>query len=560
MSLSSSNPPDGLALGAGDLWSGLRFHAARLATGMPGYGATLGDDDPGPFRNYPSTIDRGEVGRGHAILDGIFPFAGQTVKRSDAVWSPEGVGSEWLTAVHGFHWLHDLIALGGPVAHQRAVALIMDWIDQNREWSAIAWSAPVLGVRIRAWIYSFKALFGDMDDMAQRRVRKSLARQVAHLDRVAAHESSGSARLRGLSGLVLAALCLEPFRRRLPSASRLLCVELDRQILPDGGHVERNPTVLAQILLDLVDLRAAFRSAQLEVPLGVQNAIDRMAPMIRFFRHGDGGFALFNGASEGDRDGLDRLLAASESRAKTPSGARHSGYERMQAGKTLVMADAGGPPPRDLASYGHAGALSFEMSVGKDRLIVNCGSASDSGSDWREAQRSTPAHSTVSLALTNSSALTEDGFGDRLARVTAERKDEAGSCWLDMRHDGFSKPLGFMHQRRLFLDSDGVDLRGEDRLIPVDPRQPVTPRRFEIRFHLHPAVQSSLLANQSAAFLRLPGGDGWRFRSSGAAIRLEDSIYMGRSGDARRSRQLVLTGETRDGERVVKWAVQREGS
>ena len=63
-----------------------------------------------------------------------------------------------------------------------------------------------------------------------------------------------------------------------------------------------------------------------------------------------------------------------------------------------------------------------------------------------------------------------------------------------------------------------------------------------------PSVQASLLANHEAALLKLPSGSGWRFRSGGAAIRLEDSIYMGRRGDARRTQQLVLTGETGEGE------------
>ena len=94
--------------------------------------------------------------------------------------------------------------------------------------------------------------------------------------------------------------------------------------------------------------------------------------------------------------------------------------------------------------------------------------------------------------------------------------------------------------------------------MPAAPGQPVTPRRFEVRFHLHPTVQASLLANHEAALLRLPSGAGWRFRSGGAAIRLEDSIYMGRRGDARRTQQIVLTGETGEGERIVKWAIRRE--
>ena len=560
MAISSTTPPDAAAHGGGELWSGVRFHAAKIATALPGYGATLGDDDPGPLLIDPDTVQTGHGQRGEAVLSGVFAFAGQAVRRQSGFWSPDQVSPQWLSEMHGFRWLPDLLAVGTRDARSRAVSLIMDWIDHHREWSTPVWDAPIMGRRVAALLHGFQALFGDLDDMVQRRVRKSLSRQVSHLYRVAAHEAAGGERLAALCSLVLACLCFEPFRRRLPSAARLLAAELDRQILPDGGQVERNPQVHFEILARLADLRTAFRAARLETPSDLQNAIDRMTPMARFFLHPDGGMAMFNGAQEGDRDAIARILKATESTAAPPASPRHAGYERLEAEKAVVIVDAGDPPARGCDGHSHAGALSFEMSIGRDRVVVNCGAIADQGSEWRDAQRSTPAHSTLSLALTNSSALTENGVGPRRARVSATRKDDDGSSWLEMSHDGFAGPLGFVHHRRLFLSADGNDFRGEDTLTPADPKQPVTPRRFEVRFHLHPSVRASLLANQSAAMLRLASGEGWRFRSNGAAIRLEDSIYMGQPGETRRSLQLVLAGETREGERIVKWAVQREGA
>ena len=66
-------------------------------------------------------------------------------------------------------------------------------------------------------------------------------------------------------------------------------------MLPDGGHVSRNPGVLVELLLDLLPLRQAFAARNVPPPNAVLNAMDRMMPMLRFFRHGDGNFALFNG-------------------------------------------------------------------------------------------------------------------------------------------------------------------------------------------------------------------------------------------------------------------------
>lgn len=550
--ISSADAPD-------RLWSGLVYRMARAGASMPGYGTTLGDNDPGPLLFANKAPWRGDARKGTSILSGVFPLAGQTVRRNSDIWSAEGVRASWHAALHGFTWLGDLAAVGDQAARRKGIGLIMDWIDHHHDWSPAIWQAPVLGNRVASWLEYYDFFFTGADEMVQRRVRKSVARQARHLGRVAAHECDGADRIIALVGTVHAAICLPSQRRRLDGTLRVLTAELDRQILPDGGHVERNPSVLVDILHQIAEVKSCLVHAQLVVPDGLQSAIDRMAPMVRFLRHGDGGLALFNGSVEGDPQVMDRILQLGDSSGRAFNTAPYAGFERLEAGRSLVLVDAGSPPAVGWDSHAHAGALSFEFSSGKERMIVNCGATVHDDEAWREAQRSTPAHSTLSLALTNSSALTDEGFGPRRARVASERKDAEGCCLLEMLHDGFAAPLGFKHFRRVFLNQDGSDLRGEDRLVPVDPNQPVTPRRFEIRFHLHPGVQASLLANHEAALLRLPSGAGWRFRSGGASIRLEDSIYMGRRGDARRSQQLVLTGETREGERIVKWAIRKEG-
>ncbi|MCP5815729.1 hypothetical protein NL365_27490, partial [Klebsiella pneumoniae] len=76
-----------------------------------------------------------------------------------------------------------------------------------------------------------------------------------------------------------------------------LDLELERQILPDGGHVSRNPRVNLDLLLDLLPLRQTYINLGHDVPAKLIPTIDRMYPALRFFRHQDGDLALFNGAT-----------------------------------------------------------------------------------------------------------------------------------------------------------------------------------------------------------------------------------------------------------------------
>jgi uncharacterized heparinase superfamily protein len=121
-----------------------------------------------------------------------------------------------------------------------------------------------------------------------------------------------------------------------------------------------------------------------------------------------------------------------------------------------------------------------------------------------------------------------------------------------MSHDGYQQTFDLIHRRRLFLSAGGDDLRGEDRLTGSGRRP------FAIRFHLHPDVAVSLSQNGQTALLRLASGAGWRLRAAGGTVSLGDSVYLGRRGEIRKTQQVVVAGDKRDEEAVVKWAIARE--
>ncbi len=96
----------------------------------------------------------------------------------------------------------------------------------------------------------------------------------------------------------------------------------------------------------------------------LHSARDRMAPMLRFFRHGDGALALFNGGQECDPRMIASLLARDEVRGQPFGHARHSGYQRLAAGRCVTVLDCGIAPPGAFSVDAHAGCLAFEMELG----------------------------------------------------------------------------------------------------------------------------------------------------------------------------------------------------
>ena len=66
----------------------------------------------------------------------------------------------------------------------------------------------------------------------------------------------------------------------------------------------------------------------------------------------------------------------------------------------------------------------------------------------------------------------------------------------------------------------------------------------------------------AAALLRTASGAGWRLRSAGGALQLQDSVYFGDRGTLQRCQQLVLSTPVAsvrvDGALTIKWALRRE--
>jgi len=492
----------------------------------------------------------GDPAKGLQILKGRLPVDGASIAFTGFGQLAQDPSPTRRDLLHGFAWLRDLRAFGSDRAPGHARGLIDAWLTEHGRWRADSWQPHLLAERLHMWLAHFEFLVADADAAFRVRLLAALVAQARHLGRVLPLRHPNARLIRSLKGLLLCGLSLPGCGRARETALALLEREAARQVWPDGGHIERSPATQAVVLGDFLDLREALLAAHEEVPEWLQGVIDRMAPLLRALRHGDGGLALFNGATEGDRGRLDALFALSRTRGRPLSSAPHSGFHRLAAGRTLIIVDAGPPPPPGADRTAHAGTLSFELSVGRDRVIVNCGASAEGDPRWTQALRATAAHSTAVVDDVNSAdVLDAGGLGRRPVDVVVNRREFDGNLLIEATHDGYREPFGMIHRRSLYLAADGEDVRGEDELSGPGKHS------FAVRFHLHPGVQASMLPADGGVLLRTPSGSGWRFRADAAKISLEESVYLG-TGPSRRTQQIVLGGEAADGA-PVKWRLSR---
>jgi uncharacterized heparinase superfamily protein len=517
------------------------------------YDLTLGKGAPSAFVGHVRDAWPGAADKANVLFQGRYEFAGESrAALNEPPWALEG-SEYWRAELHGFSWLRHFSAAGGEAARLGGRELIRTWIEGNENWHELTWRGDVMGQRLAAWAAHAAFLLEGAEPTFRKKFLAAFSRQAKHLGRAIKASPEGRAKIAALLGLVTSSIALTGGGKGLERALEQLRQELNQQILPDGGHASRSPSQHFAVLADLISIREALASGGHAPPGELTGSINRLASSARFFRHGDGALALFNSANEVPTNSqglnIDTILAAATTKDKIPASLNQTGYERMTAAGTLVLVDVAGPPPPLFCNQAHAAPTAFEMSIGRERLIVNCGS--HRSPEWRMAGRSTAAHSTLTLADTNAIELEEPGgVGKRRCEVTSTRMEDEGSFWLETAHDGYA-PFGIVCGRRYFLAATG-GLKGEDTLSWQGSKKR-TGHPFAVRFHLHPDIQASIVRDGEAVLLRTGKGKGLTFHAGGATLSLEESVYMGH-GDIRRSEQIVLSGVLGAEGAVIKWA------
>ncbi len=514
----------------------------------------------------PQELRTADPTRAGEIYAGRFAFAGKIVvcdRRSPFEMAPPS--DEWATQLLGFGWLRHLRAADTGIARANARALVDEWISIQGSWHETAWRPSVLARRIVSWLCQSPLVLHDADVQFYRRFMRSLSRQVRYLRNSAGDARDGAVQIQIGIALCYACLCMAGQARHLNAATRKLTDELERQILPDGGHISRNPGVPVDLLLDLLPLRQAFSSRNIAPPPLLLNAIERMMPMLRFFRHGDGNFALFNGMGPTVAAEVATVLAYDDARGQPVQNAAHSGYQRLQLNELCAIVDTGAPPPLELSQEAHAGCLAFELSSGAQRIVVNCGMTAINRESWRQFARATAAHSTVTFNEASSCRFREIRAFRKLIgvpivsgpkHVTVEREDHSDAVIVRASHDGYADRFGIIHHRMLTLLENGRRMEGVDTFVPRGGAAlPAGAEdEFAIRFHLHPTIKANRLADGHSVMLMMPSREVWSFDAHEDHVELEESVYLAGNEGPRRTVQIVIVGRATHVPRV-HWTI-----
>ena len=244
-----------------------------------------------------------------------------------------------------------------------------------------------------------------------------------------------------------------------------------------------------------------------------------MLNWLKAMTHPDGGLSFFNDAAFGIAASCPDLEAYAQ-RLELPTvtepheSITHlaaSGYIRACFGGATAILDLAAVGPDYLPGHAHADTLSFEMSIGAERLIVNGGTSVYAPGTLRRFQRSTAAHSTVEIGGENSSEVWASFRVARRARIVETAIECDGEATVIRgAHDGYSRlPRRPIHRRCWRFVDRGLEV--------ADFIEPISASGAVARYHFGPGVCARLDGHAQGGEAILPSGRIVRFASSEVA-------------------------------------------
>ncbi len=364
-----------------------------------------------------------------------------------------------------------------------------------------------------------------------------------------AHEPSGVSHPGQSSALVHAGLYFDGaeaercYTRGLDIIER----ELREQVLPDGGHFERSTMYHAAAVEDLLDLINLMRAYGRRIPAKWETTLAQMQRWLCAMCHPDGDISFFNDAAFGvapmpaDLEGYAAQLGLSVAQNSTEPlvTLEASGYVRVVAGPACLICDCAPVGPDHLPGHAHADTLSFEMSIGKQRVFVNSGTSQYGTDEERQRQRGTAAHNTVVIDGENSSEVWAGFRVARRAHARLWRATEAPtSVTVEASHDGYRRLRGRNgHLRRWTVDRHSLrvddEITGEFRLA-------------EAYFYLHPQIVAWPSTSREVIISWPQGASARVVFESTAAVEVRPSTWHPEFGVALVNRCIVarLSGPT----------------
>lgn len=397
--------------------------------------------------------------RGERLLLQSFPFSPQFVRENEFTFLNlkkkfDAGNVDWDFSDHGLLWNYHLNYF--DFLHQESIntedglKLIYHFMD-NAKISSHSFDPYPISLRGVNWIK-----FLVKNNIYDSKVDESLFRQYLKLSHEIEYYLGANHLLENGFSLLFAAFYFHD-EKLFQQAENILLRELQKQILPDGAHIELSTMYHRIILYRILDCINLMKNKRTENN-GLEELLKEKASAVlswmnnMTFRNGE--MPSFNDAvKDGAPSPAQLKVYAKQLNVYTDSIAlKESGYRKITQLNYEIVVDAGNIMPSYNPGHTHADMLSFCLNINSKPVIVDCGTSTYENNLLRKFERSTAAHNTVSVDGLEQSDVWASFRVGRRARIL-DKVSEENSFASTMV--GFTS-TGVEHKRLWTFLPDGI--------------------------------------------------------------------------------------------------------
>ncbi len=381
-------------------------------------------------------------------------------------WNQEKPSKLWL---YNLHYFDCLIEKNSKYKRDFHLKLIDIWIKDNPFGCGSGWDPYPTSLRItnilKAWLCGL-----DID----KRTFESLHIQANYLFENTERHLLGNHYFTNLKALLFAGIIFKE-KPWLDLANSELLKELDEQVLEDGANFELSPMYHSIMLVDMLDMLNILNSypeySNRDLYIKINQLIPKMFKYMKSMSHPDGGVSFFNDSVNGiappnkiiedygKRLGFKNYVL-DETRL-TLIDNKNSGYIVGTLDSCKLIFDASPVGPDYIPGHAHADTLSFEFSIGKERVFVNSGVSHYEFDKKRIHQRKTVSHNTVQINKKDSSQVWSSFRVGKRAKITDRSCfiNDKHEIYMNASHNGYSSFLNkCIHSRDIKLRNNSLDI------------------------------------------------------------------------------------------------------
>jgi len=437
-------------------------------------------------------------------MDGsTFNFLNKSVslKSESFNWDPDGEQRLWKYNLHYFDYLR-----ARDCEQTIKITLLSDWVKNNLQGSRPGWEPFTSSLRIVNWvsflILNKKYIRPDIN------VVNSLYEQAMWLEKNDESHILANHFFENIKALLFAGMFFsgkEADRWRI-KALDLIIIQLDEQILADGGHYEKSPmyhSLMLENMLDIYNLMISNKSNFIEFTdfklsfiknkckQSLDFLFDIVFPGNKIPLFNDSAFNIAPSPDELYNYAKDLFGYSKKSHNEFLISKGDSGLYGFKQAGNMFITDCGDIGPAYQPGHTHCDFLSYELMLDGQMFIVDSGVSEYELGALRQYQRSTKAHNTISV---DNGEQSEIWGGFRVARRAQKLQASIiqnydSEVVFNGEYNGFFNIKGRInHSRNIVLSF----ISGSDSIKSYSVTDLVTGRgshSIESYIHLHPEIQ-----------------------------------------------------------------------